>query len=309
MLTHSRSYRWLFAGILTLACGCISPPPATNSEGDPDTTPDAASDLSARDTADSSRVDGARQDFGRDAADAADARQDTSDADTDAGDTSNDTGADADVPAPTALFVAGIPDPLSSSDAAAVEMLTTASFDVTVIDDDVVSDADGYDLVVVSKSASSSILANSLADTPTGMFLWENRTQYVDRFNLITTTVAEYFVWEAPQNTVWVESGFPDATGGLSGSHDIHDVDQRTWYVPESSLGDGADVIVRLGQSEERVFSYLYEAGSARPDGTPSPGRRAYIGYDEFTIDQLSPDGETLFRSLAVWASRAPTLN
>lgn len=294
--------RWLLV-VFVIGCfgGCFSvpPEPGTDRGRSPDVRVDlpedaglADLDLSLNNANDQGQL-----------ADAADMAADSSDLG-DAG-TSKDVEGDAPSPRKTALFIADTtPDAFIDSDARAVELLKEAGFEVTPIEDRDVTDADGYDLVVVSKTCSSAVLGDGLADTTTGMFLWENRSQEIDRFNLISTTVADDTFWVSESDfQVWLDPADSDITGG-SDSIQIYSEEMRSWHVIESVLGDGANVVSRRDDgSDQDVFAYVYEVGATRPDDTGSPGRRAYVGFDEDTVHRLHADGEALFMSMARWAA------
>jgi hypothetical protein len=221
-------------------------------------------------------------------------------------------------PAPTtaptkdALLVVG--GSLNTSEQQIKQRLGQLGFAVTTRDDDALttSGLSGYDLVVMSKTVTSTTVGSKLKGTGTGVLFWEDNQQQRSMMATIDETGLADTAWHIGTTTVAMNGGAPSGLrAGLSGSVPFVTGGEVT-YAPRKS---GESVLtpsaIRVAEAASagsaRWALYAIEKGSALADGGTAAGRRYFFGLYDDTYKDLTSSGRALFDAAVKWTATPST--
>lgn len=153
------------------------------------------------------------------------------------------------------------------------------------------SDADGYDIIVVSASVNSGDVSNTFRTTPKSVVAFE--MFIADDMDMITTPVYD----SATTQTINITNSTHPLAAGYSGSTTVYN------NTPGRMYGNGfsSDVIVigNTGSAGDNMF-FAYEKGSTMQNALVAPERRVGLGYQN-TVD-LTAAGQALLIAAVEWA-------
>lgn len=218
-----------------------------------------------------------------------------------------DPGGNDDPPsqAGTIVLLVGDPGDLNESERQLRDYLGGFGREVRIVDDDGFSldRVDGCDVVVMSKTISSTNVADRLRPTTCGVVFWEDNQQMIHMMATIDNDGSSGTAWHATENDVYIR---PDAPGslraGLSGEHDIYTSHDEITYAPRNDLVDDAVVIAEFDESGGNPSIYVLERGARLANGSGAAGRRVYFGLYDDTYRLLNDNGRALFDAAFRWA-------
>ena len=186
---------------------------------------------------------------------------------------------------------AGLPRP----DRAVVELLRSAGFVVTPIDDDGVdpTSADGYDVVVIS----SSVVPGKVGSTFTGSDVGVVSTEAYLLDDLGMTGASSSGRGERTGTTVAMVDSDHQIAAGRTGDVVVVSGGSLTFGQPAAT----ASVIATVAGSSDAAL-FAYESGASMV-GIDAPARRVglFMTYDN--ADDLTSDGEDLVVGAVQWAA------
>jgi hypothetical protein len=223
----------------------------------------------------------------------------------------------------TALLVVG-DELLTDAERTLRTAIEELGFTVEVVEDAASSRelAARNDVVVISKTVSSELVADTFLETPAGVVFWEDNAQVIEQRGdrrgepsggirgLATIDVVnpEHTAWHHPASDVYVNPAAPeDLRAGLAGPVRFYRESAEMTFAPVDDGGPlmapSATWVAAYGSGDSgRYVYYVIEADAGLADGTPSHGRRAYFGlYDTFPL--LTPAGRSLFDAALLWAA------
>lgn len=219
------------------------------------------------------------------------------------------------------LLVVGDAESLNASERHIHDRLRTRNHTVTIADDDQGTVApDEHDLIIISKTVTSTKVGDRFKATTAGVVNWEDNAQAIEQGGEldVADTGTKMLAWidlVNPQGTSWHGSHttwrvHPDAPtalrNGLSGRVPVYRISDEMTYAPAGTLPDNAITVASYGSGEDRPTFYVYDRNTRLPDGTTTPGRRVYFGLYDDTFTNLTDAGLQLFDAATEWAA-APT--
>ncbi len=206
-----------------------------------------------------------------------------------------------------ALFIVSDPQGLYISEEQILVRLTAnLGFTVTVGNENSVkkyNDAD-FDIVIVSKSVTSTNVGSYFKQCPCGFLTWEDNLQQLQMMALISNDGSTGTAWHSTGTSVYV---LPEAdkslTAGVSGETVFLSQPGEITWGPNGQLAADAHVVAQLPASNGTSPYYVYEKGTIIADGTTAAGRRAYFGLYDDTYRYLTADGKKLFDAAVLWTS------
>lgn len=210
-------------------------------------------------------------------------------------------------PGVTALFLVENPGALNTSEQRIRSRLQGRGIRVEVIDDDAFTPAraDGCQLVVMSKTVTSTKIANKLKGVGCGVVFWEDNQQKLDMLATIHNDGLDGTSWHQEGNDVHVWGEAPsELRAGLSGRVLLYTRHDQMTYAPNGDLSSAAIVIAEFEDPGGPKVIYVMERDAVLADGSRAAGRRAYFGLYQDTFQYLTEDGLRLFDALVTWATR-----
>jgi Glycosyl hydrolase family 26 len=204
-------------------------------------------------------------------------------------------GGDVPPPAdPTALFVVGDPAVPTSGDTAAATRLTAINFDVTVVDDGLVTaaQAEAFDVVLVSSSVSST-LGTRLRDITTPVVIWK---PWVYDDMKMTGVVANTDYRNVVGDGVTIVNAAHPLAAGKSGFVSFFTGQVFGAGAPTA----GAEVVATAG--EPALF--VYESGAAMFGGFVAPGCRVAFPSGNSAMKLMSTAGWDMFLAAVSYAAQ-----
>ncbi|MEM9562782.1 MAG: PQQ-dependent sugar dehydrogenase [Actinomycetota bacterium] len=206
---------------------------------------------------------------------------------------------------PEILFVTGSGASMPTADQRVMDELLTFSSAVTVVDDDVVTEADGEvrDLIVISTSVDPGKLDGMFVTTPVPIITWEIFLYQ----SLGMTAGGSSNRGEAGDFTsVIITDPTHPLAGGLSGTVGISSATAFSWGEPTAD----ADVVATLPNGQHPVI-FAYEKHDIMADGSAAPAARIGTFPSFSTPTKWNGSGVDLFNAGPVWAiaTNAPALN
>ena len=191
--------------------------------------------------------------------------------------------------------------PLGEGDDIIDLQLRLRGFNVTAIDDDVVTtgDATGMDLVLVSATVSSTKVGSKFASVAVPVVTAEGFI--LDDMGMTGTTSGVDFGFSIDQSQLDIVGTSP-LTAGLSGTISMAVSGEQTqWGVP----GVNAIVGAYEAGSTTRAGVFGYEIGATMPGGV-APARRVGLYMGANLADAWTADGIALFEHAVAWALGDP---
>lgn len=207
------------------------------------------------------------------------------------------------------LLVVGNDEDLNDSEEALLEYLEGKGFQISLAADDGVSEVDHerFQLVIISKTVESELVADAFKDARGGVIFWEDNAQSLEMMATIDDSDQTHTGWHSPASAVDVHDGAPpELTAGLRGPVEVLKEAGEITFAPTdaegtSTLGDDAIRIARMNGTAAWSH-YAYERGARLADGSASAGRRVYFGLYDDTFRLLTDDGLALFHAALEWA-------
>ena len=194
------------------------------------------------------------------------------------------------------LFV-GEKNPLDNSDELTVKaMLEAAGHTVTVIDDNVVTEADAesHDVVYISSRVNASDLGSELTDAEVGIVVSERLL--FDDMNMIASGDTGT---KNNRKFVDIADAAHPIAGGLTGTPQIFSNKRRmTWAYPSAD----ADVVATFDGDPNKPALWAYDTGDSMV-GLTAPARRVGTFDHEGQASIWNADGETLILEAVKWAA------
>ncbi|MEM7276285.1 MAG: PKD domain-containing protein, partial [Actinomycetota bacterium] len=197
----------------------------------------------------------------------------------------------------------------NTDDRAIKGYLEGAGFDVTIIDDNALTAASvtGYDAVLVTTTASASVIGTTLTGVPVPVVNYEFRLH--DDLQLTGTGNSNRGELGGSKAIDIVDPTHPIA-GGRSGLTDVFSAAGKvTWGKPAAS----ARVVATQATNGTRAAIFTYDIGDPLFDGTPAPERRAGVFPAAATDGLLIETGQDLLVDTVAWAAeranRPPTVD
>ena len=165
------------------------------------------------------------------------------------------------------------------------------------------SDANGFDVVIISSTLGSGTVRNKYEDTPVGLMNWEQALmrQAAGEFNM---SVGGRTQPDETQIEI-VDPTHPIAAG-LSGTVDVYSAPNTNSY-GRDGVAPGATLIARGVTDSTDLAIFAAEAGDALlGDGTPgnpatADGRRVMFFLEDNGFSAITPDGIKMFDAAVDW--------
>lgn len=194
------------------------------------------------------------------------------------------------------LFVAGT-RPLQSDDLLLAAYLTSAGWIVVPRDHYEVeaSEANGKDLVIISKTVSATIIGDRFRDVSVPVLTWESWI-FADMKMTGSGVFEDYGVIHDAITLSIASSAHPMA-GGLVGTVKVHNApSQIHWGKPSANA---FNIAVDLTNSDYSAI-FGYEKGATMV-GMTAPARR--VGLFNGNVSNMTEDGQTLVIAAILWAA------
>jgi hypothetical protein len=164
----------------------------------------------------------------------------------------------------------------------------------------------GKDLVVVSSTITSADVAGKFANVPAGVVSWEQAIMQQSRHNILTEAAARNSDGAFTQITITpAGAAHPLGAGLAPGTYTVTNAASAFSWGDSSGLGAGGVGVGLLGTGTGAEATHLgiigYNTGALRPDGTPSPGRRATLFLSDNNFNNLTATGLSLFDASVNW--------
>jgi len=206
-----------------------------------------------------------------------------------------------------ALFIVDNPHTLNTSDAMVrTRLATRLGFSVTLVDDDNVSayNAAGFDVMIVSKTVTSTKVGSRYKQCSCGFLTWEDNLQRSQMMALIDNDGSTGTAWHGTGTTVYVVPAADTfLSAGASGNTVFYTQTGEITYAPKGHLAEDAQTIAQWSSHDGRTPYYVYEKGARIADGSTAAGRRVYFGLYDDTFRYLTADGLKLFDAAVLWAA------
>jgi hypothetical protein len=197
----------------------------------------------------------------------------------------------------SALLVSGSAAP-EPGDVPVRDRLAQMGFQVTVIDDDLVTGADatGMDVVLISESASSDVIGSTFTELAVPLLVWERHMFSELKMSQEANRHTD------PQDTIVVSD--PTLTCGVTGEVSVvtSDAFPMNRAQPPASARVAA---VRSLESDEAVW-FGYETGDRLTDGSPAPAARVALWFSYDTPLHTNEMGWRLFARAVAFAIERP---
>ena len=165
------------------------------------------------------------------------------------------------------------------------------------------SDANGFDVVIISSTLSSGTVRNKYEDTPVGLMNWEQALmrQREGEFNM-----SENGRTQPDETQIEIVDPAHPIAAGLSGTIDVYSAPNTNSY-GRDALAPGATLIARGVTDAADLAIFAAEAGDALlGDGTPgnpatADGRRVMFFLEDNGFGAITPDGIKMFDAAVDW--------
>ena len=198
---------------------------------------------------------------------------------------------------PEVLFIAGS-QTLGSGDQLLVNRLKTNGYNVIVKDDNLASTADtlGKELVLISKSASSTIVSNKFAAVDAPLITWKN--ELYDDLGLTGVQKDVNFGSKSSQTSINILNANHQLAANLNGNVTVYSSAKVVgWGAP------GANAISVASVSSGNVNQsalFAYEEGSSLVNGTIAQDKRVGLFLDN--TPALTTNALNIFDAAVNWA-------
>jgi hypothetical protein len=207
------------------------------------------------------------------------------------------------------LFVGSTATPAAgSSDANIISRLQSQGHTVTAMaaPSTTTASALGKDLVVVSSTITSADVGAKFANVPAGVIDWEQNILQQSRQNIVSEAAAHNSDGAFTQITITpAGAAHPLGAGLAAGTYTVTNAASAYSWGDSSGLGLGGVGVGLLGTGTGTEATHLgiigYNTGALRPDGTPSPGRRATLFLSDNNFNDLTATGLSLFDASINW--------
>lgn len=205
----------------------------------------------------------------------------------------------------TALFLVEDPAALNASEVGIVDRLEDLGFTVTTLADQGFAAplAEGFALVVISKTISSSNIGSKLRNFGGGIVFWEDNLQQLSMFSTISNDGSEGTIWHDRGTQIRVLDTAPaELRAGLSGVIEFYTTREEIVVAPAAEIVSSAVVVAEIPETGNKAI-YVLEPGSVLADGSVTGGRRVLFGLYNDSFRILTPDGRALFDAAIEWAA------
>ncbi len=208
-----------------------------------------------------------------------------------------------------ALFVVAEPGNVNTSERMIAGRLARAGFVLLMADDDTVTSASaaGMDLVVISKTVTSTKIGTKLNDVAAGVLFWEDNLQ--DELAGVSGDQSHYtsdrLDIDPDGEGHPLAAGFRPQDDLVSYTTRIRDVTDFSWGEPSRSNPDVVIVAANEKGSND-VHIYGYEEGARLDDGRTAPSRRVFFGLYDDSFRYLTAEGLRLWDAAVAWTSDSP---
>ena len=220
------------------------------------------------------------------------------------------------------LVVGGVS--LNAAESEVRSVLRDDGFVVDVVEDSAVraDDADGNDVILISKTVESVAVDGTFKTTDVGVVFWEDNAQAVETggeegsvgtgtpmLATIGLVNPSSTAWHAAGTDVYVNPAAPDVLrGGLTGPVRFYASRREMTFAPRengaTTLPASATWVAEYAEAGDgRYVYYVIDENAGLADGTDRHGRRAYFGLYDASFPDLTADGLRLFRAAVAWAA------
>jgi hypothetical protein len=205
------------------------------------------------------------------------------------------------------VIVGNAADPNTAEDAL-IANLRGKGFNVTVADDNAAqtSFADGKELLVISKTVTSTTVGTKFNNVTAGVLFWEDNLQ--DELAGVRGTQSHYtndvFDIDPDAGSHPLAAGFATQDNFGFYNREIGGVTDLSWGEPSR-----ANYVVVAANEKGSHDAHIYgiDKGARMDDGRTAPGRRVFFGLYDNSFHYLTANGLKLWDSAVSWASQAVT--
>lgn len=204
------------------------------------------------------------------------------------------------------LFLVEFPQALNPSEAAIRDRLTALGLEVEIRADAgfAADDAQGFELVAISKTVRSSSIGSKLRDFEGGVIFWEDNLQQLSMFSTISNDGSEGTIWHDRGTRIRVLPTAPaELRAGLSGEVEFYTTRDEIIVAPSAEIVGSAIVVAEVAETGNKAI-YVLEPGALLANGSRTGGRRVLFGLYNDTYTILTPEGRALFDAAVRWAAR-----
>lgn len=163
--------------------------------------------------------------------------------------------------------------------------------------------AAGQDIVVISSTISSRIVAAKYKDVPAAVVLWE--TFVADDMGITGLRQGIDYGEEKKNSPILLVNAPHPMQGGLpNGMVAAHK--GKTASLHWGRPAGGATVIATVAGEPEKATILGFERGAMMGGGLDAPGRRVILFVNTDTFGELSPEGLKLVNCALIWAAGEP---
>lgn len=209
------------------------------------------------------------------------------------------------VPSTPLLFLVADPAALNVSEVQIRDRVEELGFEVVVQADRefTAEAATTFEILLISKTASSSNIGKKLRTFEGGVVFWEDNLQQLSMFATISNDGSEGTIWHDRGTRIRVLDTAPAALrAGLSGEIEFYTTREEIIHAPAAELVSSAIVVAEIPETGNKAI-YVLEKGSILADGGVTGGRRVLFGLFNDSYRILTPEGRTLFDAAVNWAA------
>lgn len=204
------------------------------------------------------------------------------------------------------LFLVEFPEALNTSEAAIRDRFVALGLEVRIRADVGfrAADAQGFELVAISKTVRSSSIGSKLRSFEGGVIFWEDNLQRLSMFSTISNDGSAGTIWHDRGTRIRVLPGAPaQLRAGLAGEVEFYTTRDEIVVAPAAEIVASAIVIAEVPETGNKAI-YVLEPGALLANGERTGGRRVLFGIFNDTYTILTPEGRALFDAAVRWAAR-----
>ncbi len=201
-----------------------------------------------------------------------------------------------------ALLVVNEANSLNQADADIQARLEMSGYEVTLMSDQNVSGsaAANKDIVLLSATVNSALVANTFEDTEVGVLVWE--VGIFDDMKMTASTTHQDFGGKGDQHSITIDNeNHPLAAGLAAGQQAVLNISQTIYFGVPSS--DAYSIATVVGNAARKTI-FAYDVGDNMINKI-APGRRVGFFSGSNAAAQFNSNGWALFDAAVCWLSQS----